>query len=550
MRRIIDLVGSAWDAITKVPETVTSDKAVPDSRSATYTASASKVEWSKALNFEQSLSNCKTDMTGDWHRDPWGWVELDWIVENKREDVILPRILNPRVLRASRLDVAKENFGTRPAIVMDPVDRLIYQALVDSLSARLVGKLRKWVYGWRLPPGSDRAGEYSHQDLQWNNFMSHLERLSLLHGALLKTDIVSCFANINLENLAEELVRKGGSSLLVERLVLMLFDWQRLPDRTGLPQRSLASCVLANMYLNPIDDCLSRHNTIKGLAAQLTPEGSGARWMDDVWLFGQDEGALRKAQLELAESMRDIGLEMNFAKTDVYTGENLEKEVGSLQHSAVDGALKQTPMDTTQLTALIEELLEAPEHAPRTSLRFAGTRMRRHLFFDPIPGLVESADRMPHGADHLARVFRDSGAWRDLQDWYVSYAHGNWGSIDWSIAQFGTMFPTSKKPGSKVIDMMEEVLASDSSLSLTSLASQRLAAWDADRVRSALREAGKDTEKPSHRRVLSLAALAAGEQRHLVRKTLAEFEENLPLLEMLEDENFASPPIVPDYEAG
>ena len=49
--------------------------------------------------------------------------------------------------------------------------------------------------------------------------------------------------------------------------------------------------------------------------------------MDDVWLFGREPGRLRRAQLELQEAMRGLGLNMNGSKTDVLEGEDAQRGV-------------------------------------------------------------------------------------------------------------------------------------------------------------------------------------------------------------------------------
>ena len=64
-------------------------------------------------------------------------------------------------------DVPKENWGSRPAVVLDLMDRLVYQALVDRVSVRLIGGLDPNVYGWRLPALNLKIGVYSHNKRQW-----------------------------------------------------------------------------------------------------------------------------------------------------------------------------------------------------------------------------------------------------------------------------------------------------------------------------------------------------------------------------------------------
>jgi hypothetical protein len=56
-------------------------------------------------------------MRGDWYRDPWGWPELDWVVA-ARPQLALDRAGSAGVRRSVKLDVPKENFATRPAMVV------------------------------------------------------------------------------------------------------------------------------------------------------------------------------------------------------------------------------------------------------------------------------------------------------------------------------------------------------------------------------------------------------------------------------------------------
>ena len=157
-----------------------------------------------------------------------------------------------------------------------------------------------------------------------------------------------------------------------------------------------------------------------------------------------------------------------------------------------------------------------------------------------MPDLADAAERMPQGADHLARLFRDSGAWSDLQQWYVAYAKSNWGSIDWSVAQLGTMFPSKKRVAQELIEFTSEVVASNSqSLALASVAAQRVAAWKPSEARYTIREASQDTDHPLFRRSFALAAVGAGERRDVLRSSLSEFEENRLTLLMLEDFRFS-----------
>src|SRR5205085_12503162 len=102
----------------------------------------------------------------------------------------VPHLNSRSVRRAARLDVAKENFGTRPALVMDPLDRLLYQALIDRLSVKLIGASPDWLYGWRLIRESPERGKYARNCLEWAAYRDHLERLANWDACALRTDVM------------------------------------------------------------------------------------------------------------------------------------------------------------------------------------------------------------------------------------------------------------------------------------------------------------------------------------------------------------------------
>src|SRR5689334_9929186 len=98
------------------------------------------IDWSEALNFGQATKNVRGDTIGDWYRDPWGWPEIEW-VSKEAPSLLIARLNDRGAKRALALDVPKENFVLRPAMLLDPLDRIAYQALVDSLSVQLAGDL-------------------------------------------------------------------------------------------------------------------------------------------------------------------------------------------------------------------------------------------------------------------------------------------------------------------------------------------------------------------------------------------------------------------------
>lgn len=510
------------------------------------------INWSKSLDFERAAENVRSEFYGDWHDDPWGWPEIDYILR-RDPDLLVNRLKSSGFRRPALIDVPKENWGSRPAVVVDILDRLAYQALVDRSSIDLIGDLGLGVYGWRLPPSGAARGEYSHNNLQWDQYRDHLSA-STIYDAALRTDLVSCFANMPFELVAGAIDDRLPKGAIRSRLLSMLEGFNATPTRSGLPQRSLASAVIANMYLAPLDDVLEHHaSDIPWLLLLGRKKGtrrrSWLRWMDDMWLFGDDASLLRRAQLELQNVARSLGMDVNSAKTDLLEGDAVAEQALLIEHSAVDDALNNR-QDQEPLELLVDRLLETPEGAGRTSLKFAIGRMREHRSRYRIQDFPKLAARMPHAADALSSLFKDVFTHASLQDWFLEYANSSWASFEWSVAHFERMFPSQKKPRKALRDFTAARLADPkSSLPLVAICAQRLSAWDPQEARAVIRAVEPVTTHPQGRRVLTIAALVAGERRTTARKWLAQHDENLVTLRMLEDVSFTPPRALQAYES-
>lgn len=495
------------------------------------------MDWLDALDFDQALRNVHSDVLGDWYRDPWGWPELDWLVPRHLDEFVLPRLNGAGVRQVAKLDVAKENFAVRPAVVLDPLDRLVYQALVDCLSLKMLRDLPPWAYGWRLPAVKPKRGVYSPNDEEWDAFRDHLKRLAGYDTAALTTDVVSFFGSIPEEPLTD-LIRDRGNNEPAQRLAEMVSAFYRTTGR-GLPQRSAASAALAHMYLGPIDDLLDQRNTVPPGGVKHIPEGRALRWMDDIWLFGRSAASLREAQVALQAAMRNLGLEMNVGKTRLLVGEEMNNTVFEFEHSAVDRALAEDDPDLTPLDELISRVLAAPATTDRTTIHFMTTRMRASNSFDRIEEVAHAAPQMPHAPDHLARLFRDSGHWIEMQGAYIALWNAWRTRLPWTVGQLGTMFPSNEVVDATLHDLFSEVLATTNApLPLLTLAAQRLAVWDRSGARVLIQEAASREGSPLARRSLALAALHAGEVRTTLRRNLREHDENALTLAMLEDVDF------------
>jgi len=512
-----------------------------------YNAIMVRNSWTDALDWHAAASNVAEDIKGDWYRDPWGWPEYDYVLDGNLE-LLTVRAQHRGVKRVAKIDVPKSNFATRPAVILEPIDRLLLQALVDSISRKLIQQLPSWVFGWRRERGNDAPSAYSNNSKEWDGYRTALQHAVSVHDIGLKTDIVSCFASIPVDRACEDVERKAGSNQITMRLIDMLKNFARVQGRSGIPQRSFASCVLANMYLSRLDQVLESYTPPPKKMMGITyARKITTRWMDDVWVFGGDEGRLRSVQLDLQEVAREAGLELNPAKTEVLQGSDLAQAALSLEHSAVDEALAQDTPNAVHLEELVDEIIADPAHADRTSIRFATTRMRRHAIKTRLRALIDTANRLPQGADHLARLFRDFDSWEELQDWFLNYEAGDWGKIRWSVSQFGTMFPTGAIVDRRLVDRFAEILVSRPTLPLLALTAQRLASWDSSLARDSLRALAETADHPLERRLIGLSSLAARDESVFIRNMLSEYEENQITLARVEANRFRPIVPVPDF---
>jgi len=468
-------------------------------------------------------------------------------MERHAPEIIFKNCDSSAARRVALIDVPKENWGARPAMVLDIVDRVMYQSLVDRLSVGLIGDMSPSVFGWRLPPKAPKAGMYSHNDLQWDSYRTHLGELAGEYGVALRSDLVSFFASIPLEGVKGGVEDRSPKNAVSKRLFSFLDGVDRVPERSGLPQRSTASAVLANMLLQPIDDVLD-HYASSG--ARTFPSGaqrrSFARWMDDVWLFLTDASTARRAQVDLQNAAQAIGLYLNSAKTDVLEGDDVAEQALEIEHSAVDSALDVD--DTEPLEELIERVLSNPEKSNRTTIKFMSKRMRDNNVQHRHHDLVSTAPRMPHGADALALLFKQFFTTGSLQDWLLYYAESDWAAFEWSTAQYLRMFPSARKPKAATVAFAAEALSNvDTSLPLLAVAAQRMSAWDPPEARAIARDVMRRTSNPHARRVIALAAMNAGEGRTSVRRWLDSEPENAVTLAMLEKHGFGGLKVVVDY---
>lgn len=506
--------------------------------------------WTESLDLRQAAANLRTEMgSNDWHEDPWGWPELDFIV-NESPSLLTDWALSQGIGRSDPIDVPKANWGIRPAIVLNLLDRLLYQALVDKLSTKLIGDLSPNAHGWRLEVRDPKPGRFAKNGSQWDLYRQHLAALTIASDVALRTDVVSFFSSIPADGLKGDIEDRCPKNKPTARLLNLLEAFDQVPRRPGLPQRSFASSALANMYLSGVDELLAEYGTAprsKYVAPWPDADAAFARWMDDIHWFGRDPAVARQVQMAIQSHLRERGLNLNNSKTEVLEGEDIYR-ILDLEHSAVDVALERD--DGSPLEELVDKLLAEPDTASRTSIRFVATRMAKSGRYPRKADYMGVAKRMPHVADAWSGLFVQAFDDQHLIDWFLEYVSGNW-STPWTEAQYLRMFSSDIAANSEMVEYCASAVTdSKTPLPLLATAVQRLTAWNLKKAKSAVRDAMDSEHTPNARRVFAIAMVGKLD-RPTIKKLLKMDDENLPTLKFLEhlkyqpvpvNRNFAKPP--------
>ncbi|WP_345441515.1 RNA-directed DNA polymerase [Actinoallomurus vinaceus] len=175
--------------------------------------------------------------------------------------------------------VSKARHGVRPVAIWDLPSRLLYRALTSRLDSTLT-----------LPPRSSKA---------WYGFQ--WQPLDLPGEYIVAADIASCYELIDHGLLAEELLVQTDDHAAVDALMGLL---KEASGRTyGLPQQSVASDVLAEVFLDKLERALVRRGLIVG------------RYNDDFRLNCDSWSDVVRSIETLSEEARRLGLILNDSKT-------------------------------------------------------------------------------------------------------------------------------------------------------------------------------------------------------------------------------------------
>ena len=287
--------------------------------------------------------------------------------------------LKQRVLKADYTpspinfcDVPKRGGTIRTGNYLTIEDRVVYAACVGACQPKIYDAV-KWAqdevdFSYRL--SGDHALKRWFKNIYggWKSFrktsLSKLEKFDFV----VFTDISNFYDAIHIRTLTSDLSHLSVSQEIVSILSDCLQSWDVFEGR-GIPQGISASHLLAKLYLNNIDKNLKRMGY------------SHCRYSDDYRIFCESPSQAKSALIDITKLMRNRGLKMQTAKTEIMSAEDARKEIENVQ-----------PVIQRIRDRFVEEVnTKIPTGEPYLGLVEADKAVRERALDDPSLEVVKEA---------------------------------------------------------------------------------------------------------------------------------------------------------------
>ncbi|WP_375462024.1 reverse transcriptase domain-containing protein [uncultured Enterovirga sp.] len=210
------------------------------------------------------------------------------------------------------MSVPKERFFTRPGSILQPADRFMYQALVDSVMEQLEESHDRSRSFSHVP--SDEEGQmFEPNHESWEHFQARVAEVCRVSEFILKADISNYFERLPQHNLVNLMSAAGCPPEVVSLLEEMLLAF-RERNSFGIVQGVYPSDALGNFYLSALD------------AHCELDEVLSARYVDDIYIGFASEAGARKGLAGLIETLRKDGLHLNEYKSRIMPADEVIRE--------------------------------------------------------------------------------------------------------------------------------------------------------------------------------------------------------------------------------
>lgn len=269
------------------------------------------------IDYELAMGRIKTDVRSDFILAPHYSAIYEYVGDQLVEKVKgLLRSGEYAPALPIKADIPKSTGLTRPGAILRPVDRLVYQMLVDTIGEQVESQLsRSRVFSHVLLIDDPEFRMFRPSNECWHEMEQQRNMLCQNAGYpfAIKADVVCHFERIYQHSLINLLRSSGCDPRAVNLLeeILRAFTQRK---SFGIIQGVFPSDLLGNFSLVFVDsDC-----EVNGMPS--------VRYVDDIYIFCQSEPEARKYLVKLCSLLRDEGLNLNESKTKPIPSENLYRE--------------------------------------------------------------------------------------------------------------------------------------------------------------------------------------------------------------------------------
>lgn len=325
---------------------------------------------------------------------------------------------------ACKIYFPKRSGGLRPYSLLTVEDQVVYQALVNVVAERLTPRVRdrhlsevfSHIYAGRSSVWFYRKWQNGYREMN----RAAREAFASGHRYAASFDLTAFYDSVDHQVLRHFLADLGCDLDFNRLLVRCLAHWTATQRKTriyhghGIPQGPLSSGLLAEVVLHHFDAGRTARNGVRYL-----------RYVDDIRLFAQSEGDLRRAVAELDYLSKDVGLFPQAAKTAVRKVSDIEEELKTVSKPEVtDLDLDADAVSQKALTARLTQLSPKFRVSDPTEFKFLlaralpRTRLTRRLLRVP--------DHQPYlYADVLRYLRRYDRLPAEVADWLIRQLKGN-----------------------------------------------------------------------------------------------------------------------------
>ncbi|MCX5633333.1 MAG: reverse transcriptase domain-containing protein [Phycisphaerae bacterium] len=253
------------------------------------------------------------------------------------------------------IDVPKANFTIRPMARPVTEDWIIYEAIIEYLSKRILKKDKKIcgrscsILNFKEDGLSTRDAWLKFDKHSWNFYEKGYE-------FAVTTDITGYYENISIDELRRRIIdylgQDNDGKKLNQVIVNQLKNWsdERISGY-GLPQGPPGSSFLADIFLDSVDRAMEKYRGY-------------FRYMDDIRIFCKDAIEAKLALKELTIALRALKLNINAKKTDILQEREIEENLFDPQKSLMNVIEKSIKSGNQRIIKeIVPELLKLVEIA-------------------------------------------------------------------------------------------------------------------------------------------------------------------------------------------